>query len=400
MIWATLAMAIREIRRNLLRSSLTALGIIIGVAAVIAMVTLGEGASAQVTNEVASMGENLLVVRPGTRVMGGASTSAAPFSAADIEAIAELPGVEMLAPIASRAVRVVYANKNWTTTATGTTASYLDVRGSSLSSGETFLPAQERTGAAVCVLGATVVRELFGAGDPLGATIRVDNVPCEVIGVVEARGESTFGMDQDDFILMPLAAVQRRIIGTDDIGTVLVTAAQASGTPKVQQDITALLRERRGIRGSDENDFEVRDLKEVSRMLGTITGVLTALLGSIAAVSLLVGGIGIMNIMLVSVTERTREIGIRLAIGARAREVLFQFLVEAMLLSTFGGALGVAIGLGGAYLASRALGIVFVFAPQIVIIAFFFSAAVGVVFGFFPARKAARMNPIDALRHE
>jgi putative ABC transport system permease protein len=393
-------MAFREIRRNLLRSSLTALGVIIGVAAVIAMVTLGEGASAQVTDEVASMGENLLIVRPGARMMGGASTSAAPFSAADLDAIAEVRGVEDLAPVVSRAVRVVYANKNWSTTVTGTTASYLDVRGSRLETGESFLPSQERTGTAVCVIGATVVRELFGAGDPLGATIRVDNVPCEVIGVVEARGESTFGMDQDDFVLMPIAAVQRRIVGNDDIGVVLVTASRASGTPEVQEDIVALLRERRGIRGDDENDFEVRDLKEVSQMLDTITGVLTALLGSIAAVSLLVGGIGIMNIMLVSVTERTREIGIRLAIGARAREVLFQFLVEAVLLSTFGGLLGVALGLAGAYAAARALGIVFVLAPEIIVIAFAFSAAVGVVFGFFPARKAARMNPIDALRHE
>ena len=401
MLWATIVMAFREIRRNLMRSALTTLGVVIGVAAVIAMVTLGEGATAQVTSEVASMGENMLIVRPGSHVRAGAMTPAAAFSRADATAIEnQISGLQGVAPIASRAVRVVYGNANWATALTGTTTGYFDVRDWTAASGEVFDEIEEATAASVCVLGDTVRRELFGSADAMGATIRVNNVPCEVIGIMESRGESTFGMDQDDFLLMPISTAQQRILGSEDVDSVLVSARNPGRTLEVQREITTLMRERRGIGADAEDDFEVRDLKEITDMLGTITGVLTALLGAIAAVSLLVGGIGIMNIMLVSVTERTREIGIRLAIGARAREVLLQFLVEAVLLSTFGGVLGVALGLGGAYLATRGLGMPFVFAPQIVAIAFFFSAAVGVVFGFFPARKAAHLNPIDALRHE
>jgi putative ABC transport system permease protein len=255
-------------------------------------------------------------------------------------------------------------------------------------------------GSAVCVLGATVRRELFGPQDPLGALVRVGTVSCTVVGVLVSKGQSTFGQDQDDFLVMPLATVQRRIAGSYDVGSIFVSATSDRQTVKAKRQIELLLRERRRIGPGQTNDFTVQDMKEISNTLGSVTGALTALLGAIAGVSLLVGGIGIMNIMLVSVTERTREIGIRLAIGARGAEVLLQFLIEAVTLSTLGGALGVAFGLTASYAVTRALKLPFSISPDIIVVAFGFSATVGVVFGFLPARKASRLNPIAALRHE
>jgi putative ABC transport system permease protein len=401
MLWNTLLMSLREIRRNTLRSVLTTLGVIIGVAAVIAMVHLGEGATRRITNDISSLGRNLLFVFPGAGRRTATVVSAPPFDIADARAIAEeVSGVAGAAPSAGGAGLAVFGNKNWRTGITGTTNDYFRVREWGLAGGRFFLESEELAGSAVCVLGATPRRELFGTTDPLGATLRVGAISCEVVGMLEEKGRSTFGDDQDDFIAVPIAMFHRRIAGNQDVGVIFVSAVSAEATTEAQRGIDALLRQRRRIVDGADSDFLVRDTKEITELASTATGVLTALLGAIASVSLLVGGIGIMNIMLVSVTERTREIGIRLAIGARAREVLLQFLVEATVLSTLGGLVGIALGLGGSYLAAKPLGLPFVLVPEIVVVAFVFSAAVGVGFGFFPARKAARLNPIDALRYE
>ena len=402
MIWKTISLALREIARNVLRSSLTILGIVIGVAAVISMVTLGTGATTQITNEISSLGSNMLMVHPGTRAgHGGVRASAKPFKLADVHAIErDVSGIKAVAPSVSTAAVAVYGNENWRTTVTGTDNAFLVVRDWRLESGRLFSVGEIRSGKLVCVLGATVREKLFGLQDPIGATIRMGSVSCKVIGLLEAKGASTFGRDQDDFILMPMRAVQRRFAGDDDISMIFVSAKNKGQITQVQQDIEKLMKQRRQIREGEEDDFSVDNMAEIAKTVASTTGVLTTFLGAIAAISLLVGGIGIMNIMLVSVTERTREIGIRLAIGALGREVLMQFLVEAVMLSLFGGLVGIGLGLGLAAVIAPLLGVPFVFDPVIVLIAFAFSGAVGIVFGFFPARRAARMDPIDALRYE
>jgi putative ABC transport system permease protein len=401
MIWSTILMALREVRRNTMRSLLTTLGIVIGVASVIAMVTLGRGATAKITTDIANMGTNLLIVSPGSERRGPTSGTAVALKLEDARAITrEANAVADVAPTANKGALVVYGNKNWSTLITGSTNSYFAIRGYVLSAGTMFSDADLQGGAPVCVLGTTVRRELFGAQDPLGASIRIGAVSCTVMGVLESKGQSTFGQDQDDFVIMPLTAFQRRVAGNSDVGAIYVSAVSDSATDKAKAQIEALMRERRRVASGQNDDFSVQDMKEISKTLGSVTGALTALLGAIAGVSLLVGGIGIMNIMLVSVTERTREIGIRLAIGARGREVLLQFLIEAVTLSAMGGLVGMLLGLGGSYAATRALGIPFTVSVDILVIALVFSATVGIAFGFFPARKAARLNPIEALRHE
>jgi len=401
MIWATVLMALREIRRNTMRSILTTLGIVIGVGSVISMVTLGRGATAKITADISSMGANLIIVMPGSERHGPASESATPLKIDDAKAILRQIGVvAKVAPSASRSTLVVYGNKNWNTTVTGSTNAYFAIRGFRFTRGGTFSDADLQAGAAACILGATVARQLFGPQEPLGASVRIGNVTCNVIGVLASKGESTFGMDQDDLVVMPLATFHRRIAGNTDVGEIFVSAVTERAIDRARTQIEALMRERRRILPGQTNDFMVHDMKEVTNTLGTVTGALTALLGAIAGVSLLVGGIGIMNIMLVSVTERTREIGTRLAIGARGREVLFQFLVEAVALSTLGGLLGIFLGLGISLAGARLLSLPFTVSADIVLIAFAFSTTVGVAFGFFPARKAARLNPIEALRHE
>jgi putative ABC transport system permease protein len=399
---ATVVMALRELRRNLTRSLLTTLGIVIGVAAVIAMVTLGQGATEQVTGEIASLGENLLIVTPGgeRRHRGPMSAAVRLFDAADGEAMREVPEVAAVSALSATPIRVVQANDSISTTVHGTDRFFFRVRSWDLALGRGFDPVEERQGAAVCVLGETVRRELFGAQDPLGASVRVGSLPCEVIGVLEEKGRSTFGDDQDDLLLMPLLTFQRRISGNDDVPVFFASAETREATTRAQGRLEELLRHRRHLRPGDDDDFSVRDMREVASMVQSTTGVLTALLGAIAAISLLVGGIGIMNIMLVSVTERTREIGIRMAIGARSREVLLQFLVEAVVLSAVGGLLGILLGFGASFVAARALSIPFAPVPEMALVAFLFSGAVGVGFGYFPARKAAHLDPIEALRRE
>jgi len=401
MLANTLLLALREIRRNVLRSFLTILGIVIGVAAVIIMVTIGAGATAQVTEQIASLGSNLLMIRVGQRMGPGQSSGAPPFDMADAQALArEIPAIAAVAPSASQRITAVYGNANWATTVTGVDNQFFTVRNWTIQSGRRFLDTELRSGKAVCVIGATISKELFGGQDPLDSKIRLGKFSCEVVGLLEAKGQSTFGSDQDDLILIPLRTFQRRIAGNQDISLIQVSVADGRSTDKAKSDIEYLLRERRHIIGSKDDNFQVMDMKEITRMLTGTTQILTSLLGAVAAVSLLVGGIGIMNIMLVSVTERTREIGIRLAIGALEREVLLQFLVESMVLSSFGGLIGIILAVSSSVAFARLLKIPFVFNPGIMIIAFLFSAAVGIIFGFFPARKAARLDPIEALRHE
>jgi putative ABC transport system permease protein len=398
-----LLLALREIRRNLLRSSLTTLGIVIGVAAVIVMVTLGSGATAQVTSDIASLGSNVLTILPGQRMgPGGASSGARPFTAKDVEAlIRDVPALANVAPVATQSLNAIVGNANWQTRVSGTTGAYLDIRDWRIERGRRFTEAEVRGGAAVCILGATVRKELFGAQDPIGSRIRLGAVSCEVMGVLAVKGKTGIGgMDQDDAILIPLRTFQRRIAGNDDIREIRVAVRKDASLAKAKADIQSLMRELRRVAPGDDDNFFIMDPQDIASTLTGATRTLTALLAAVASVSLLVGGIGIMNIMLVSVTERTREIGVRLAIGALERDVLTQFLVEAIVLSSFGGIIGVALALVASAVAARALLVPFVLDFRIVIVAFLFSTVVGVLFGFFPARRAAHLNPIDALRHE
>ncbi len=401
MLWNALLLAVREIRRNMLRSLLTMLGIIIGVAAVIVMVTLGNGATAQVTEQIASLGSNLLMVTPGQRMGPGSESSAPPFSLTDAEAIADsIPDVAAVAPAASASVTAVFGNKNWSTNATGSTNAYFKVRNWSLQAGRDFADTELHSGKAVCVIGETVRKELFGTDDPVGNKIRLGKVSCQVVGLLTTKGQSNMGQDQDDLIVLPLRTVQRRLAGNQDVKLIQVSMKDGASTETAKEEITELLRRRRHISTLEDDNFHVMDMKEIAKMLTSTTQTLTALLSAVAAVSLLVGGVGIMNIMLVSVTERTREIGIRLAIGALEREVLMQFLVEAVVLSSLGGTIGILVAMGGSVALTQVLNVPFVFNSGIVLLAFLFSAAVGVVFGYFPARRAAGLDPIEALRRE
>tara|TARA_R110002096_G_scaffold432240_1_gene648603 strand:+ start:12097 stop:13305 length:1209 start_codon:yes stop_codon:yes gene_type:complete len=402
MVWETIKLALLAIFRNTLRSFLTVLGIVIGVAAVIAMVTVGGGTTAQVTEDISKLGSNLLFVTPGQGAgPGGASAAAASFDAGDIAAMRQqIKGVKAIAPITRAAASAIYGNENWRTSITGTTNEYFITQAWSFSSGRQFFDTELRSGKAVCIIGQTVSKELFGMSDPIGSKIRLKNVSCEIIGLLAAKGQSSFGQDQDDIVVMPIRAVQRRFLGNQDIQTIFISAQDGVSTVKIRRDITLLMRELRRISPIEDDDFTVRDITEIANMMSGTTQALTGLLGAVAAISLLVGGIGIMNIMLVSVTERTREIGIRLAVGAQENQVLMQFLVEAVVLSLLGGLIGILLGLGLAKIAVNLLKVPFIFDPNIVFVAFIFSAFVGVVFGFFPARRAARLNPIEALRHE
>jgi ABC-type antimicrobial peptide transport system permease subunit len=401
MFYETLKLAVQAIRRNALRSFLTLLGIVIGVSAVIAMVTIGNGTTAKVKEEMAKLGTNVLFIRPGQWGPGRSSATSKPFNSRDIaELRSQLHGVKAVAPMGQQSVTVIYGSESRSVGTIGTDADYIVTQDWGLTGGRNFLDSETRSGRAVCIIGETVHEKLFGSTDPIGRRIRVDNVSCEVIGLLEPKGESGFGTDRDDVILMPLRTYQRRIAGNTDINTINVSAMDGVDTSKVQADIERLLRERRGITPGEEDDFRVADMKQIADTQTATTSILTALLGAVAGVSLLVGGIGIMNIMLVSVTERTREIGIRLAIGAQESQVLMQFLVEAVVLSLFGGTVGVLLGLALAGAASAGMSIPFVLDPSIVVIAFAFSALIGIVFGYFPARRAAQLNPIDALRHE
>jgi putative ABC transport system permease protein len=402
MWWNTLLLALREIRRNLMRSFLTILGIVIGVAAVITMVTVGNGATQAVSNQISSLGSNLLMVRPGQRLgpirdAGGAP----PFKEADADAIAaQVSGLRAIAPSVNRGATVVWGARNWATLVTGSTEAYFTTNNWTLAAGRIFNELEVKSGASVCLIGATVRRELFGSADPLGAQLRVARFSCQVIGLLASKGQAAMGQDQDDTVVMPLATAQRRLIGNTNVGTLLISLADSADTSRVQRQIEQLLRERRKLSDAEDNNFNVLDTRQIAETLSSTTKVMTMLLGAVAAVSLLVGGIGIMNIMLVSVTERTREIGVRLAIGALEHEVLLQFLIEAVVLASIGGLIGLVLAaLASAGLAAL-MNVPLMFDPTINLVSFGFSALIGVLFGYVPARRAARLDPIEALRHE
>ncbi len=396
----TLVLALRSIRRNLMRSFLTILGIVIGVSAVITMVTVGNGATLAIQNQIAGLGTNLLQVRPGQRMMGGGG-GAPPFKEADAQALAtQVSGITAVAAEARSGATIILDGRNWSSSVIGSTADWLFTGNWKVADGREFTIEEQVAGAAVCLIGETVRRELFGSQTAVGATIRVKQIACEVIGVLGAKGQGAFGNDQDDLVFMPLHTLQRRITGNTRVNTLLVSMQDGADPERVKAGITELLRERRKLAESDEDNFNVLDTKQLGEAFSSTTKVMTMLLGAVAAVSLLVGGIGIMNIMLVSVTERTREIGLRLAIGALEGEVLLQFLIEAVVLAAIGGLIGVALALAASIGLARVMDVPFVFSPPVNLLAFVFSAGIGVLFGYFPARRAARLDPIEALRHE
>ena len=400
MLWNTLLLSLRAITRNVLRSFLTILGVVIGVAAVITMVTLGKGATRSVSDQISSMGSNLLMLRPGQRFGPGADV-APNFKLADVEAIrAQITTIDAVAPVASLSVTAVYQARNWSTMVTGSTNDHFRAGNWEIVSGREFSETEERSGRAVCVIGESVRANLFGAQNPVGSDIRIKQFSCEVVGLLKAKGQSAMGSDQDDTVVMPLRTVQRRLTGSQDVSRLTVAVREGASIDAAKEQLVLLMRERRNIAENEDDNFRVMDTRQIAETLTGTTRILTMLLGAVAAVSLLVGGIGIMNIMLVSVTERTREIGIRLAIGALEREVLLQFLIEAVVLASLGGLIGLALAAGASMTIARMMGIPYLFDPLTNILSFLFSAAIGVIFGFFPARRAAQLDPIDALRHE
>jgi len=399
---STLLLALRSIRRNLMRSFLTILGIVIGVSAVITMVTVGNGATLSVQNQITGLGTNLLQIRPGQRMGGPGGGAGAPaFREADATAIiSQVSGVLAVAPEARTFATIVADSRNWNSSVIGSTNDWLVTGNWKLLSGREFTEEEQRGGASVCIVGITIQRELFSGNSALGAMIRVKQITCEVIGVLDSKGQGAFGNDQDDVVLMPLHTLQRRITGHTRINTLLVSMQDSADPVRVKAALTDLLRERRKLAEAEEDNFNVLDTKQLSETFASTTKVLTMLLGAVAAVSLLVGGIGIMNIMLVSVTERTREIGLRLAIGALEGEVLLQFLIEAVVLSALGGVVGIVLATGASIGLASLMDVPYVFNLGVNVLSFVFSAAIGVVFGYFPARRAARLDPIEALRHE
>ncbi|MFY9270112.1 MAG: ABC transporter permease [Candidatus Manganitrophaceae bacterium] len=401
---AAIKIAGQALIRNTMRSVLTMLGIIIGVGAVIAMLAVGQGAKAQVESQIATIGSNLLMIFPGSMTQGGARTGTGGFTTlteADAEAIEkELSAVRLAAPTLRTSAQVISANQNWSTNVSGSTPAFFLIRDWSIASGEAFTRADVAGATKVVVIGKTVAQNLFGAQDPVGEIIRIRNIPFKVIGVLASKGQSTQGQDQDDVVVIPLTTLQKRIMGVTHIGAILVSANSPAETAVAQEQIRLLLRQRHRILAGQEDDFVVRNMIDIASAAESASRIMAMLLGSIASVSLIVGGIGVMNIMLVSVTERTREIGIRMAVGARGRDILLQFLMEAVVLSLAGGLLGIGLGVAGSKVISA-----FVHWPTSVssgsiLLSFVFSVSIGLFFGLYPARRAASLDPIEALRYE
>ena len=404
---ASLRIALRALVANKMRSALTMLGIIIGVSAVITMIAVGSGAKQRIEEQIASMGSNLLLVDSGSSSSGGfrmGAGTAPTLTVADAKAIeTEIPGVKYVAPSARGAAQVVYGNQNWSTGITGTSPEMIDIRGWALASGRIFTEQELDGSAKVCVLGKTVADNLFGGIDPIGQIVRIKKIPFTVIGVLSPKGQTTWGQDQDDLIFVPLTTGQKQLFGQAFPGMVRNISVQAWGPDElkeVETQIAQLLRQRHRIQPNQDDDFTVRNLTEMMSTREESANVMSLLLGAIASISLIVGGIGIMNIMLVSVTERTREIGIRMAVGAKGRDILLQFLTESLMLSLMGGLLGIGIGMLGTVVLSSVTQWPTLFSPKAILLAFLFSGSVGVFFGFYPARKASLLNPIDALRYE
>ncbi|MCX7155963.1 MAG: ABC transporter permease [Rhodocyclales bacterium] len=402
MLLNALLLALRAIRRNLMRSFLTVLGIVIGVGAVITMVTLGNGATRMVSDQISSLGSNLLILRPGQQLgPGRESAGAANFRLTDVEALqAQIPSLRAVAPVVSSRVTLVVGSQNWSSQVSGTSNAYFTAGNWKIGAGRSFEEDEETAGKAVCVIGDTVRKQLFGSGSPLGGELRVKNFTCVVVGLLAAKGQGAMGQDQDDVVLMPIRTVQRRLTGNQDVSTVMLSMRDGANADQVMVQIRRLMRERRKLAESEEDNFNVMDTKQIAETLSGTIRTMTGLLGAVAAVSLLVGGIGIMNIMLVSVTERTREIGIRLAIGALEHEVLLQFLIEAVVLSALGGLIGITLAFVACLGLTALMNMPFLFNPGINLLAFVFSAVIGIVFGYMPARRAASLDPIVALRYE
>ena len=396
MAWASLV-------ANKMRSILTMLGIIIGVAAVIALVSIGNGVKQDIQNSISSLGSNLLMVMPGAPRTPGVRPTAGSMKSlkvADYEAIAKLDGVKAVSPMTNGAYVVIYQNKNWTTSVSGVNANYLDVNNWTMKSGRFLSNKNIQNRERVVVVGKTVAKNLFGDEDPVGAEIRVKNIPFRVIGVLNSKGSGAMGNDQDDMVIIPYTTAMERVDGIDYLRMLYVVAKDENGIDRLQSDIENLLRVRHGIKDTNLDDFNIQNMNSIMETMEETTGTLTLFLGAVAAISLVVGGIGIMNIMLVSVTERTREIGIRKALGATYFVIVTQFLIEAVVISLMGGLIGIALGIGASKLISLASGMSTVISVPTIVLSFAFSMAIGLVFGIYPARKAAKLNPIDALHYE
>ena len=396
MAWASLI-------ANKMRSILTMLGIIIGVAAVIALVSIGNGVKQDIQNSISSLGSNLLMVMPGAPRTPGVRPTAGSMKSlkvADYEAIAKLDGVKAVSPMTNGTYVVIYQNKNWTTSVSGVNANYLDVNNWTMKSGRFFSNKNIQNRERVAVVGKTVAKNLFGDEDPVGAEIRVKNIPFRVIGVLNSKGSGAMGNDQDDMVIIPYTTAMERVDGIDYLRMLYVVAKDENGIDRLQSDIENLLRVRHGIKDTNLDDFNIQNMNSIMETMEETTGTLTLFLGAVAAISLVVGGIGIMNIMLVSVTERTREIGIRKALGATYFVIVTQFLIEAVVISLMGGLIGIALGIGASKLISLASGMSTVISVPTIVLSFAFSMAIGLVFGIYPARKAAKLNPIDALHYE
>lgn len=405
MLYSVFILALRSVQRNLLRSFLTILGIVIGVAAVITMVTLGNGATQAIKMQISSLGTNLLMINPGQRQPGGGGGGGGvpQFTETDAEAIqSQIGGVAAVAPQSRSSATVIANGRNWLSSIYGSTNAWFITGNWKLASGRIFDEDEQRAGAAVCVIGETVRRELFGGkiGETgLGSQLRIKQFSCSVIGILAAKGQSGMG-DQDDAVVVPLHTLQRRVTGSKKVNSLLVSMLEGRDSTPLKASLRQLMRERRKLADGDDDNFNIFDTQQLAETLSSTTKVLTTLLGAVAAVSLLVGGIGIMNIMLVSVTERTREIGLRLAVGALEREVLLQFLIEAVVLSAIGGLVGILIAAIASYAIASLMSVPFIFDIGVNMMSFLFSAGIGVLFGYFPARRAAQMDPIVALRHE
>jgi putative ABC transport system permease protein len=400
-----LKIALSALTRNKMRTFLTMLGILIGVASVIAMLAIGQGSKKSIQDQVSSMGSNMIIVFPGSQSRGGVqmgSSSNKSLTLEDASAISQdCPSIKLVSPEVRSGGQVIFAGNNAPTTIYGGNENYLEIKKLSITSGREFSPQEIRSASKVCLIGKTVIKNVFGTNaDPVGQYIRFNNIPFKVIGVLSEKGQNTFGQDQDDLLIVPFTTVQKRILAITHVQTILASALDENSSPAAVTEVTELLRTRHKILPTEDDDFQVRSQEELVQTFSSISNILTVLLGVIAGISLLVGGIGIMNIMYVSVTERTREIGLRMAIGGRGRDILFQFLTESILISVIGGLIGILLGIGASQLVGKVMNWPIVVMPQAVFAAFMVCTVIGIFFGWYPARKAANLDPIDALRYE